>query len=86
MSTMSQPIQAVENIVPLTHPQPAGTSNRFTGFRRLASLRLLASLIVLPLLLVAAALSFLVILADFAFFRLRDLRNGHPQPKGLWEF
>jgi hypothetical protein len=37
-------------------------------------------------LLIAAILSFVVVLADFAFFRLRDRRNGHPEPKGLWEF
>jgi hypothetical protein len=31
-------------------------------------------------------LGFLVVVADFAWFRLRDLRDGHPEPKGLWEF
>jgi hypothetical protein len=87
MSTMSQPLQAVEDIVPLSGRQPAAPSDIFAGLRRLKTpLRMLASLLVLPLLLAAALLSFVVVLADFAFFRLRDHRNGHPQPKGLWEF
>jgi hypothetical protein len=84
---MSQTIQIVEDTVPLSVPHPVVAGEIFAGFRRLRPLvRLLPSLIVLPLLLVAASLSFLVILADFAFFRLRHLRNGRPQQKGLWEF
>jgi len=87
MSTMSQPIHAVEDIVPLSGHQPAVASDLFAGLRRLKTpLRMLATLMILPLLLVAALLSFVVVLADFAFFRFRDHRNGHPQPKGLWEF
>jgi hypothetical protein len=31
-------------------------------------------------------LGFLVVLADFACFRLGDIRAGHPAAKGLWEF
>ncbi|MGA7157188.1 MAG: hypothetical protein WBY53_10090 [Acidobacteriaceae bacterium] len=42
--------------------------------------------ILLPFFLAVALVVFLVALGDFAWFRLRDLRNGHPRPKGLWEF
>jgi hypothetical protein len=49
-------------------------------------LRLLAGLLLSPVLLLVGIFGFLVVLSDFAFFRLRDLRHGHPHPKGLWEF
>jgi len=87
MSTMSQPIQSVEDIVPLPSARPTPGSNRPSGFSRLKTpLRLLAGLLLSPLLLLVAIFGFLVVLSDFAFFRLRDLRHGHPHPKGLWEF
>jgi hypothetical protein len=87
MSTMSQPLPAVEDRMTIAAPQPDAVIHPLAGLRRLhAPLRMLIGLLVAPLLLVAALLSFVVVLADFAFFRLRDLRAGHPQPKGLWEF
>ncbi|MGA8938761.1 MAG: hypothetical protein WB439_06310 [Acidobacteriaceae bacterium] len=42
--------------------------------------------LILPILLSIALAVFLVVLTDFAWFRLRDLHNGRPHPKGLWEF
>jgi len=84
---MSQPIQSVEDIVSLPGVRPAPDTDRSTGFNRLKTpLRLLAGLLLSPLLLLVAMFGFLVVLSDFAFFRLRDLRHGHPHPKGLWEF
>jgi hypothetical protein len=47
---------------------------------------MLTGLLLSPLLVLLAMLGFLVVVADFAWFRLRDLRDGHPEPKGLWEF
>jgi hypothetical protein len=49
-------------------------------------LRALASILIAPFLLAAALVIFLFALADFSWFRLRDLRNGQSHPKGLWEF
>jgi hypothetical protein len=87
MSTMSQPIQTVEDIVPLS-TTPAGSSPlSTTGLNSLkAPLRMLAGVVLSPVLILAAMFGFLVVLADFAFFRLQDVRDGHPHPKGLWEF
>jgi hypothetical protein len=87
MSTMSQPIQTVEDIVPLSNA-PSSTSPQVTaGLKNLkAPLRMLGGLLLSPLLVLVALFGFLVVLADFAFFRLQDLRDGHPHPKGLWEF
>ena len=87
MSTMSQPIQPVEDIVPLPNAPKTPGSNWLVGFGRMKTpLGLLAGLLLSPLLLLVAVFGFLVVLSDFAFFRLRDLRAGHPHPKGLWEF
>jgi len=87
MGTMSQPIQTVEDIVPLSDHQRTIGSKIIADFRRLKTpLRLLTALFLSPLLLIVAILGFLVVVADFAWFRLRDVRDGHPQPKGLWEF
>jgi len=87
MGTMSQPIQTVEDIVPLSAHQRTIGSKIIADFRRLKTpLRLLTALFLSPLLLIVAILGFLVVVADFAWFRLRDVRDGHPQPKGLWEF
>jgi hypothetical protein len=87
MSTMSQSFQTVEDIVPLVGPRRTVGSKVAADFSRLKTpARLLAGLFLAPLLLVLALLGFLVVLADFAWFRLRDVRDGHPQPKGLWEF
>jgi hypothetical protein len=46
----------------------------------------LSALLLAPLLLAITVVGFVVVLADFAWFRLRELRSGHPEPKGLWEF
>jgi len=87
MSTMSQPIQTVEDIVPFSDPRPAVGTKSPAGLSRLkAPLRMLTGLLLSPLLVLLAMLGFLVVVADFAWFRLRDLRDGHPEPKGLWEF
>jgi len=87
MSTMPQPIQAEDGRISVSDPQPIISGDSFAGLRRLKTpLRIFAGLLVVPVLLIAAILSFVVVLADFAFFRLRDRRNGHPEPKGLWEF
>jgi hypothetical protein len=87
MSTMSQPIQTVEDIVPFADARPAVSSEKSAGLSRLkAPLRMLTGLLLSPVLLLLAMLGFLVVLADFAWFRLRDIRDGHPLPKGLWEF
>jgi hypothetical protein len=49
-------------------------------------LKTAASLLLLPLLLALSLISFTLVFADFLCFRLQSLRQGHPQPKGLWEF
>jgi hypothetical protein len=87
MSTMSQPIQTVEDLVPFSDPGPTVDSESSASLSRLkAPLRMLTGLLLTPVLLLLAMLGFLVVLADFAWFRLRDIRDGHPLPKGLWEF
>lgn len=89
MSTMYQPIQTVEDIVPFSDPRPTASSKRSAGLNLNSlkrPLRMFTGLLIAPLLVLLAMLGFLVVLADFAWFRLRDLRDGHPQPKGLWEF
>jgi hypothetical protein len=84
---MSQPIQTVENIVPLFGAHRSVGSKIMADFSRLKSpLWMLTGLLLSPLLLILAMLGLLVVFADFACFRLRDVRDGHPQPKGLWEF
>jgi hypothetical protein len=37
-------------------------------------------------LLTIALAGFLVVLADYTWFRAKEIRYGHPEPKGLWEF
>ncbi len=87
MSTMSQPIQTVEDRVPLFDARRTVGTKIAADFSRLkAPLRILAGLFLFPVLLLLAMLGFLVVLADFAWFRLRNIRDGHPLPKGLWEF
>ena len=86
MSTMSQPIQSVEDLVPLSDPSRAAGSKTTRAAGVLNPLRMVVGLLALPVLVLVAMLGFLVVLADFTWFRLRDVRNGHPQPKGLWEF
>ncbi len=88
MSTMSQSIQAVEDIVlPLSNARRNPGSQVAADLRSLKTpLRLITGLFLSPLFLLVAVLGFLVVLTDFAFFRLQDIRDGHPQPKDLWEF
>ena len=86
MSTMS-PIHTVEDIVPLSSAPSNANSQISAGINSLKSpLRMVIGLLLSPLLVLVAMLGFLVVLADFACFRLQDVRDGHPQPKGLWEF
>jgi hypothetical protein len=87
MSTMSQPIQTVEDRVPLFDARQTVGSKIAADFSRLKTpLRMFTGLFLFPLLLLLAMLGFLVVLADFACFRLGDIRAGHPAAKGLWEF
>jgi hypothetical protein len=65
-----------------SNPQPA--TRLYRALRTL--LKTAASLLLLPLLLALSLISFTLVFADFLCFRLQDLRQGHPQPKGLWEF
>ncbi len=86
MSTMPQTIRSVEDRVRLSSMQPA-TGKHATALSRLkAPFHLLTGLFVSPLLALLAVLGFFVVLGDFVWFRVRDLRHGHSQPKGLWEF
>jgi len=87
MSTMSQPIQTVEDIVPLSNAPSTANTQPTAGLNSLkAPLRMLAGLLLSPLLVLVTMFGFLVVLTDFAFFRLQDVRDGHPHAKGLWEF
>jgi hypothetical protein len=87
MSTMSQTIQTVEDVLPFPAPRPTVDREKSAGLSRLkAPLRMLTGLLLAPVFLLLAMLGFLVVLADFAWFRLRDIRDGHPVAKGLWEF
>ena len=87
MTVMAHQLPAANELRPLPEPEPFDSNDVLCGIRRLLfSLRMLAALMVAPLLLFVAILGFLAVLADFGLFRLRDLRAGHPGPKGLWEF
>ena len=87
MSAMSQQLQIGEDIVPIPVTQPLTRQDPHAGSNPLKTLlRILGTLLVSPLLLVVAVGGFLIVLADFTWFRLREIRYGHPQPKGLWEF
>ncbi len=87
MSTMSQPIQTVEDIVPASGAQrPVSNKNNGDSGRLKSSLHMLTTIFVAPLLLILALFGFFVVVADFTWFRLRNLRKGQPRPKGLWEF
>jgi hypothetical protein len=87
MSAMSQQLQIGEDIVPIPETQRiAGKDLPASSSPLKALLRILGALLLSPLLMVIALAGFLVVLADFCWFRLREIRYGHPQPKGLWEF
>lgn len=87
MSTMFHPLQpaqeagAISSVEAASESQPGIVLN---GLR--STFRLLTALFVSPLLVLLAIVGFFVVLGDFAWFRLRDVRHGHPHPKGLWEF
>ncbi len=89
---MPHPIQTVEDVVSLpvvalTDVPRSFSSKIMADIRSLKSpLRMLTGLFLSPLLLIAAMFGLVVVVADFALFRLRSMRNGHPRPKGLWEF
>jgi hypothetical protein len=87
MSVMSQQLQIGEDIVPIPESQPIAGKDLSAGLYPFkTALKILATLLLAPLLLVVALAGFLVVLADFCWFRLREIRYGHPEPKGLWEF
>ncbi len=87
MSTMTQPIQTVEDIVPVSGTQRTLGSQIKADLRRLKSfVNLLTGVFVAPMLLLLAIFGFLVVLGDFAWFRLRNVRSGNSKSKGLWEF
>jgi hypothetical protein len=87
MSAMSQQLQIGEDIVPVPELEPKADNDRAVGSHPVkATVRMLATLLLVPFLLAVALLGFLVVLADFTWFRLRETRYGHPHPKGLWEF
>jgi hypothetical protein len=87
MSVMLQQFEIGEDIVPIPESQPlAGDDLSADSHPVKAALRILATLLLAPLLLTVAIAGFLVVLADFCWFRLREIRYGHPEPKGLWEF
>jgi hypothetical protein len=94
MSAMSQQLQIIEGIenisfIPETQSpaEPIAGKDLPAGSSHLkALLRILGALLLSPLLLAIASVGFLIVLADFCWFRLREIRYGHPEPKGLWEF
>jgi hypothetical protein len=87
MSAMSQQLQIGENTVPTPEREPLVDNDLPAASRPFkAVLKLLAALLLAPLLLAIALVGFIVVLADFAWFRLRGVHYGHPAPKGLWEF
>jgi hypothetical protein len=63
-----------------------GNDLQSTSYLSSLPLKTAASLLLLPLLLAIALIFFIVVFADFLCFRLNEIRHGHPQPKGLWEF
>jgi hypothetical protein len=84
---MSQQLQIGEDIVPIPESKLiVGKDLAAVAHPFNTALKIVATLLLAPFLLPIAFLGFLVVLADFCWFRLRELRYGHPQPKGLWEF
>jgi hypothetical protein len=86
MTAMANQPPAADDLLPLPEPQLFAGNAIPTRIRLLSSLRMFATLLMAPLLLLAAIVGFLAVLADFSLFRLRHHRAGHPAPKGLWEF
>ena len=87
MSAMPQQLQIGENrvlppaIEPLIGDDLPAASNPVK-----VAFKVLAALLLAPLLLAITLVGFVIVLADFAWFRLRQFRSGPPEPKGLWEF
>jgi hypothetical protein len=87
MSAMPHQLQIGENTVPTSAIEPLiGDDLSADSHPVKVAFKLLAALLLTPLLLAITLVSFVIVLADFARFRLRELRSGHPEPKGLWEF
>ncbi len=89
MATLVQPAEStIAGTSETSSNKRLVTSNNLHAASRVLRtlLRTFAGALLLPLLLAVSLVVFLIALADFALFRLRDLRNGHPHPKGLWEF
>ncbi len=87
MSVLFQQFEIGEDIVPFLEAQPiAGKELRDGSHPFKAALKILATLLLSPVLLTIALAGFLVVLADFTWFRAKEIRYGHPEPKGLWEF
>ena len=87
MSAMSQQLPIGEDIVPIPEIQPLAAKEPPAASHPFqTALKMLAAFLLSPVLLLIALLGFLVVLADFCWFRLREIRYGHPHPKGLWEF
>jgi hypothetical protein len=85
MSGMVQQFPELDDILPADQPQPSEGSATATLPWKMP-VELLATGIIAPVLVAAVTLGFVVVLTDFALFRLRHIRNGRPQPKGMWEF
>ena len=63
-----------------------GTSPDLTPQPLSAAIKMFAYFLAAPFFLVAVLAAFTCVLLDFAWFRTHALLEGHPQPKGLWEF
>jgi hypothetical protein len=87
MSVMSQQLQFGENTLPIPEIEPVvGKHVPASSHPFQSALKIVATLLLTPLLLIIALAGFLIVLADFTWFRLKEIRYGHPEPKGLWEF
>ncbi len=84
MSAMTPQLQIGENIVSIPEIDPVVDDCPSHPLK--TALKVAATLLLTPVILVVGLAGFAIVLADFAWFRLKELRYGHPQPKGLWEF
>jgi hypothetical protein len=92
MATLVQPAEHTE--VAFTEsvvPSPERTSVTLTDLQAAPHIlhilvKTFLGTLILPFLLLAIVIVFLATLTDFAFFRLKTLRNGPTPPKGMWEF
>ena len=86
MSAMTPQLQIGENIVSIPEIDPVVDNRPASSHPLKTALKVAATLLLTPVILVVAIAGFAIVLADFTWFRLKELRYGHPQPKGLWEF